>query len=93
MALSKTITQLRPKLGDRNIYTFGFHLLVQDGGFTVIDRDITTTCSENADVSTTKKELKEIAQALIDDYKKEAGMRINQKYIDIVSEINSELNL
>ena len=93
MALTKTVTQLRPRLGPRNIFTVGLHLLIQDGGVTVIDTDVTETYNGTQPIAPIKKNIKDKAQALIDDYKKEKNLQVKQAYVNAIDEIDTELDI
>lgn len=93
MALTKTVTKLRPNLDNRNIATIGLHLKIEDDGNTVIDTDVTETYAKNQLIEPIKAELQKKAQALIDKYLEEKELYGKQVYTNAIAEIDSSLDI
>ena len=93
MALTKTVTKLRPVLDKRNIARIGIHLLLQDDGVTVIDQDVTETYSANAPIVPIQSELIKKAQELIDQYKNEKELHGKAAYTNAVAAIDAALDI
>ena len=93
MALAKTVTKLRPVIDKRNIATIGLHLILQDDGVTVIDKDVTETYGANQPINPIKAELLKKAQALIDGYKAEKELYGKATYTNAITEIHAALDI
>lgn len=93
MALTKTVTKLRPTKDKRNIYTIGLNLVLMDDGVEVVNNNVTETVSENAPMDTAMGEIEKKAQSLIDDYLSEKKKHNTQDYTDGIAEVDSKLDL
>jgi len=93
MALTKTVTKLRPVIDRRNIARVGIHLLLQDDGVTVIDQDVTETYAPNAPIEPIQAELTTRAQALIDQYINEKELHGKAAYTNAVAGIDAALDI
>ena len=93
MALTKTVTKLRPTKDHRNIYTIGLNLVLMDDGVEVVNKNVTETVAENAPMATAMTEIEKKAQALIDKYFSEKKKHNLQEYTDGIAGVESKLDL
>jgi len=92
MALTKTVTKLRPTKDHRNIYTIGLNLVLMDDGVEVVNKNVTETVAENAPIEPAMAEIEKKAQALIDNYLAEKKKHNAQEYTDGITAIDTKLN-
>lgn len=92
MALTKTVTKLRPTKDKRNIYTIGLNLVAMDDGVEVINKDVTATVSEGAPIAQALADIERQAQSLIDNYLSEKKKHNMQDYTDGIAAIDSNLD-
>jgi len=93
MALTKTVTKLRPTKDNRNIYTIGLNLVLMEEGVEVVNEDVTETVAENAPLGPALAEIDKKTQALIDNYLSEKSKYNVQEYTDGILAIESNLDL
>lgn len=93
MALTKTVTKLRPTKDHRNIYTIGLNLALMDDGVEVVNQNVTETVAENQPMTAALAEIEKKTQAFIDKYVSEKKKHNVPEYTDGVSAIDTKLDL
>jgi len=93
MALTKEITKLWPRRGNRNIFTVGINFVLKDNGDEVVNRPVTSTYAEGQDPSAIEATIIAEAQALIDKYIAEKNLNSKPAYTASVTNIGNGLSL
>jgi len=94
MALSKTVTKLWPSR-DADYRTFhpGIHLVLQDGGVTVLESDFSAPYGGTGQLSEARDRITVSAQAAIDKYKAEKALNDAAAYTNAITAIDAALTL